>query len=126
MTGRVPCQFGPTRRKLLGAVPVLRLPTEAKTSVHLFMTENETLGRPARFAFGTQKTIELMSYHLGPLKPEPCSSPGGSADIPSHDARRDVRVAAAVRVVIRVLSAGAIVTRSGRDRQSRARLSSAK
>ena len=38
--GAVPFQFGPTMRKLPGPVPVVRLPTEPNTSVHMFMIEN--------------------------------------------------------------------------------------
>jgi hypothetical protein len=39
-TGAVPCQFGPATKKWPGPVPVVRLPTEPKTSVHMFIIEN--------------------------------------------------------------------------------------
>ena len=37
--GAVPCHFGPTMRKAPGPVPVVRLPTEPNTSVHMFIIE---------------------------------------------------------------------------------------
>ena len=38
--GAVPFQFGPAIMKLPGPVQVVRLPIDANTSVHIFMTEN--------------------------------------------------------------------------------------
>src|SRR5208283_1123495 len=38
--GAAPFQFGPAIRKLPGPVPVVRLPAEPKTSVHMFIIEN--------------------------------------------------------------------------------------
>jgi hypothetical protein len=32
----VPCQFGPAMRKFPRSVPVVRLPLDAKSSVHMF------------------------------------------------------------------------------------------
>ena len=40
VAGAVPCHFGPAIRNAPGAVPVMRLPIEPRTSVHMFMTEN--------------------------------------------------------------------------------------
>lgn len=38
--GTAPFQVGPAIRKVPGLVPVVRLPIDANTSVHMFITEN--------------------------------------------------------------------------------------